>query len=189
MIRLWLIAVSRVSGSFTFPSSVLLVAAMNPCKCGYYGHPTRKCTCSPTAVRSYLSRVSGPLLDRIDIQVETSPVPYDDLASSQKGESSAAIRERVNRARKLQQERFNGTGVTCNARITPALLREVCPLTDDADALLRRVFTDMDMSARGYDRVMKVARTIADLDGCDAIGTAHVMEAVQYRKLDRKFWG
>lgn len=183
------VTVSRVSGSFTFPSSVLLIAAMNPCKCGYYGHPTRKCTCSPFAVQNYLSRVSGPLLDRIDIQVETSPVPYDDLSSDAKGESSEAVRQRVNKARKLQQERYQGMGFSCNARIRPSLLREVCPLTDEADALLRRVFTEMDMSARGYDRVMKVSRTVADLDGSDRIGVDHVMEAVQYRKLDRKFWG
>lgn len=183
------VTVSRVSGSFTFPSTVLLVAAMNPCKCGYFGHPTRKCSCTPLAVQNYLSRVSGPLLDRIDIQVETMPVPYDALASSEKGESSAAIHQRVNKARKLQQERYRGLGFSCNAHITPALLREVCPLTEDADALLRRVFSEMDLSARGYDRIMKVARTVADLDDSEVIGSDHVMEAVQYRKLDRKFWG
>lgn len=183
------VTVSRVSGSFSFPSSVLLVAAMNPCKCGYYGHPTRKCTCSPQAVKNYLSKVSGPLLDRIDIQVETSPVLYDQLSSKQKGESSEAIRLRVNRARKLQQERYAGLGFSCNARITPAFLRQVCPMTNEADALLRRVFSEMEMSARGYDRVMKVARTVADLDNSELIREEHIMEAVQYRKLDRKFWG
>ena len=183
-----IVTVSRVSGSFSFPSSVLLIAAMNPCKCGYFGHPTRKCTCSPLAVKNYLSKVSGPLLDRIDIQVETSPVLYDELSSKVKGESSQSIRERVNRARKLQQERFEGLGFSCNARITPAHIREVCVMTDQADALLRRVFTDMDMSARGYDRVLKVARTVADLSGSEKIGEEHIMEAVQYRKLDRKFW-
>ena len=183
------VTVSRVSGSFTFPSSVLLVAAMNPCKCGYFGHPTRKCTCSPQSVKNYLSRVSGPLLDRIDIQVETSPVEYDQLSSSKTGEPSEKIRERVNRARKLQQERYEGLGFSCNARITPAYLRKVCPMTEAADALLRMVFSEMEMSARGYDRVMKVARTVADLDGSELIKEDHIMEAVQYRKLDRKFWG
>ncbi len=183
------VTVSRVAGSFTFPSTVLLIAAMNPCKCGYYGHPTRKCTCSPQSVQHYLSRVSGPLLDRIDIQVETSPVPYDDLSSQDKGESSQAVRERVNKARKRQQERYRGQSFSCNAHISPALLRDVCPLTEEADSLLRKVFTEMEMSARGYDRVMKVARTLADLDGCDVITGDHIMEAVQYRKLDRKFWG
>lgn len=183
------VTVSRVSGSFTFPSSVLLVAAMNPCKCGYFGHPTRKCTCSPSAVRNYLSKISGPLLDRIDIQVETAPVPYEQLSQQQNGESSSAMRERVNRARKLQQERFSGLGFSSNARIPASLLRRFCVLTPGADALLKKVFSEMEMSARGYDRVMKVSRTIADLDGSELINDDHVMEAVQYRKLDRKFWG
>ncbi len=182
------VTISRVSASLSYPCSIMLVAAMNPCPCGYYGHPTRSCTCSQQAVGRYLSKVSGPLLDRIDLHIEVPPVEFDQLASRRKAESSAVIRERVNAARQRQQQRFAGTGILSNARIPTSKLKEYCPLTEAAGILLKGAFERMGLSARAYDRLLKVARTIADLDGCDAIDTPHIAEAVQYRSLDRKYW-
>lgn len=182
------VTISRVSASLSYPCSVMLVAAMNPCPCGYYGHPTRACTCSPQAVQRYLSKVSGPLLDRIDLHIEVPPVEYDQLSAKAKGESSDAIRQRVNAARERQRQRFAGSSVTSNARIPTSRLRELCPLTDGANALLRGAFERMGLSARAYDRLLKVARTIADLDGAEVIDTPHIAEAIQYRSLDRKYW-
>ena len=166
----------------------MLVAAMNPCPCGYFGHPTRPCTCSPQQVSRYLSRVSGPLLDRLDLHIEVPPVEFDELASSAAAEPSAKIRERVNRARAIQNERFSGTGISSNSRMNARQLREFCPLHDRARALLKNAFERMGLSARAYDRVLKVARTIADLDGSEVILPVHAAEAVQYRSLDRKYW-
>ena len=180
--------IARVSGSVRYPCSVMLVAAMNPCPCGYFGHPTRPCTCAPGAVSRYLSRVSGPLLDRLDIHVEVPPVEFDALNDAGPAESSAEIKKRVNAARKIQQERFAGTNVTCNANIPASRLREDCVLTESAQRLLKNAFERLGLSARAYDRVLKVARTIADLDGSEGIGSDHVAEAVQYRSLDRKYW-
>ena len=182
------VTISRVSASLAYPCSIMLVAAMNPCPCGYYGHPTRSCTCSQQAVGRYLSKVSGPLLDRIDLHIEVPPVEFDQLASRQKAESSADIRIRVNAARARQQARFAGTDIVSNARIPTSKLKEFCPLTDAANALLKGAFERMGLSARAYDRLLKVARTIADLDGCDIIDTPHIAEAIQYRSLDRKYW-
>ncbi len=182
------VTISRVSASLAYPCSIMLVAAMNPCPCGYYGHPTRACTCSQQAVARYLGKVSGPLLDRIDLHIEVPPVDYDQLSAKQKAESSAAIRERVNAARTIQQQRFAGTGITSNARIPTSLLKTYCPLTEAANALLKGAFERMGLSARAYDRLLKVARTIADLDHCDIIDTPHIAEAIQYRSLDRKYW-
>ncbi|MBQ4332287.1 MAG: YifB family Mg chelatase-like AAA ATPase [Clostridia bacterium] len=182
------VTISRVSASLSYPCSIMLVAAMNPCPCGYYGHPTRSCTCNPQAVGRYLSKVSGPLLDRIDLHIEVPPVEYDQLASRQKAESSASIRERVNAARARQQARFAGTDILSNARIPTSKLKEFCPLTEGAGTLLKGAFERMGLSARAYDRLLKVARTIADLDGCDVIDTPHIAEAIQYRSLDRKYW-
>lgn len=182
------VTISRVSASLSYPCSIMLVAAMNPCPCGYYGHPTRSCTCSQTAVGRYLSKVSGPLLDRIDLHIEVPPVEFDQLSSKQKAESSASIRERVNAARARQQERFEGTGILSNARIPTSKLKEYCPLTEGASTLLKGAFERMGLSARAYDRLLKVARTIADLDGNDTIDTPHIAEAIQYRSLDRKYW-
>lgn len=182
------VTISRVSATLSYPCSVMLVAAMNPCPCGYFGHPTHPCTCSEKMVSRYLGRVSGPLLDRLDLHIEVPPVDYDSLSSSEKAEPSAAIRARVNGARKIQQERYKGRDIYCNARLTPAMLREACPLTDRASALLRGAFERLGLSARAYDRVLKVARTIADLDGAEVIDTIHVGEAIQHRSLDRKYW-
>ena len=182
------VSISRVNGTVSYPCTMMLVAAMNPCPCGYFGHPTRPCTCSSGAVSRYLGRISGPLLDRLDIHVEVPPVDFDEFSSGQKGEPSAAIRERVNRAREIQNRRFAGTGISCNAHIPPALLHEVCTITPQALRLLRTAFEQLDLSARAFDRVMKVARTIADLEGCRDIEPKHAAEAVQYRSLDRRYW-
>ena len=182
------VTISRVSASLAYPCSIMLVAAMNPCPCGYYGHPTRSCTCSQQAVGRYLSKVSGPLLDRIDLHIEVPPVEFDQLSAREKAESSAAIRQRVNAARARQQARFAGTNIVSNARIPTSKLKEFCPLTEAASTLLKGAFERMGLSARAYDRLLKVARTIADLDGCDVIDTPHIAEAIQYRSLDRKYW-
>lgn len=182
------VTISRASGTLTYPCSVMLIAAMNPCPCGYYGHPSRPCTCSPTSVFKYLSRVSGPLLDRLDLHVEVPPVEFDALSGTGEEESSKAIRARVAAARRLQQERYRGTGISCNARLTPSLLRNICPLNPQAAKLLKSVFEKTGLSARAYDRILKVSRTIADLSGAEQIEAPHIAEAVQYRSLDRKYW-
>lgn len=182
------VTISRVSGTLTYPCSIMLVCAMNPCPCGYYGHPTRKCTCPSGAVSKYLAKISGPLLDRLDLHVEVPPVNFSELTSPTAGEPSAQIKKRVNKTRAIQQERYNGTGISCNARLTPSMLREFCILTDSATKLLKDAFESMGLSARAYDRIVKVSRTIADLDGSDKIEAEHVAEAVQYRSLDRKYW-
>ena len=182
------ITISRVSGTLSYPCDVMLVAAMNPCPCGYYGHPTRKCICGPKAVTRYLSKVSGPLLDRIEIQIEVPPVEFSDLTSQAQEECSADIKKRVNKARYIQQERYKGTGVKCNSGITPAMLNKCCPMDDKAQQLLGKAFDKMGLSARAYNRILKVSRTIADLDQSEIIKSIHIAEAVQYRSLDRKYW-
>ena len=166
----------------------MLVCAMNPCPCGFYGHPTRKCTCPSGAVAKYLSRISGPLLDRLDLHVEVPPVNFNELTAPSTGEPSSKIKERVNRTRALQQQRYKDCGFSCNARLTPSMLRHFCALTDSATRLLRDAFEGMGLSARAYDRIVKVSRTIADLDGSESIEAEHIAEAVQYRSLDRKYW-
>lgn len=182
------VTISRASGSLTYPCSFMLVAAMNPCPCGYYGHPTRECTCSPQNVKRYLSRISGPLLDRFDLHVEVPPVGYTDLNAKTKAEDSASIRARVNTARQVQAERYAGTRVRTNSQLTPALLRRHCALSDDAQVLMQNAFDRLGLSARAYDRLLKVARTIADLDGSEVLRIDHLSEAIQYRSLDRKYW-
>ena len=182
------VTISRVFGSITYPSSFMLIGAMNPCPCGYFGHPTRKCICSHKQVVSYLNKISGPLLDRFDIHIEAVPVEFNDLASSQKSEPSAAIRERVQKARDIQNRRFKGTGITCNARITPDKLHEFCPMTDEARDMLGKVFDKLGLSGRAYDKLMKVSRTIADMDNSEFITEKHILQSVHYRNLDRKYW-
>ena len=182
------ITISRAACALTYPCSVMLICAMNPCPCGYYGHPTRKCTCPNGAPARYLSKVSGPLLDRLDIHVEVPPVDYNQLSDTECGESSAEIRARVNAARRIQQERFKGTGITCNAKMTPSLTRKYCILSETASKTLELSFERLGLSARAYDKILKVARTIADLDESDNIENKHILEAIQYRSLDRKFW-
>ncbi len=182
------VTISRATSRVTYPASFVLIAAMNPCPCGYYGHPTIKCTCGDAKVALYLNKISGPLLDRLDIHVEVPPVEYDKMSAPRNGESSAIIAQRVANARNTQQERYKEYGVTCNARITPAMLRDYCRLTDDADKMLAQVYDKLGFSGRSYDRLLKVARTIADLDSAKDISTTHIAEAIQYRNLDRKYW-
>lgn len=182
------VTISRVAGTITYPCRFMLVAAMNPCPCGYFGHPTRPCTCSQYAIDRYLQKISGPLLDRVDLHVEVSPVNYEELASEAEGEESAAILQRVLAARKIQQQRYAGTNVYCNAQLPSAMLRTVCRMTPAANKLLQAAFERMGLSARAYDRILKVARTIADLDASEMLDVQHISEAVQYRSLDRKYW-
>ena len=161
---------------------------MNPCPCGYLGHPTRKCSCTDAAIRRYRDKTSGPLLDRIDIHIEVQNVDYEQLAGKQKEEPSSEIRKRVNKARKIQNERFKGTDISCNAKMTPRATRQYCVLSEDADAMLAASFDSMGLSARAYDKILRIARTIADLDGSELIELSHIAEAIQYRSLDRKYW-
>ena len=183
------VTISRVAGTLTYPCEITLVAAMNPCPCGFFGHPKKQCTCTQKQVSKYLSRVSGPMLDRLDIHVEVPPVDFDSLQSNGKEETSAQIRERVNKAREIQNKRYKGSGITCNARLTPAMLKKYCKMTAQAENSLKMVFDRMGMSGRAYDRILKVARTVADLDGAEIIDTEHILQAIQFRSLDRKYWG
>ena len=181
------VTISRVAGTLTYPCSIMLVAAMNPCPCGFLGHPSKPCTCTPMAAQKYLNRVSGPLLDRIDIQIEVPPVEFNDLrGASGQEETSAQIKRRVDAARVLQLERFKGTNVTCNAKMTSVQTRKFCPLTDDATALLHSAFDRLGLSARAYDKILKLSRTIADLEHSEVINTDHIYEAIRYRSLDRR---
>lgn len=182
------VTISRSAGTVSYPCTIMLIGAMNPCPCGYYGHPKRKCICSKQKVTSYLSKISGPLLDRFDLHIEASPVEYADLSSTAKEESSAEVRKRVIAARKIQEERFRGTDITCNALITPDKLQEMCPMDEPAQMLMKGVFDKLGLSARAYDRILKVARTIADIDNSEVIKKQHVAAAAQYRSLDRKYW-
>ena len=175
------VTISRVSGTVSYPSEFMLVCAMNPCKCGWYGDPSGRCTCSRQSVRSYLSRISGPLLDRIDIMVEIPALPFTDLTGEARAEPSAAIRQRVNDARKRQQDRFGPGEHSCNAQMGPAELREFCRLDEPSTSLMQAAFERLGLTARSYDRILKVARTVADLDGSEQIGPQHIAEAIRYR--------
>ncbi len=179
------ITISRVMGTVTFPASVMLVAAMNPCPCGFYTDPQHECNCSPIVIQRYRSRISGPLLDRIDIHIEVPGVKYRELAAHNPGEGSEAIRERVNRARDLQLERFSGTPIYSNAQMGSREMRSFCQIESAGERLLELAINRLGLSARAYTRILKVARTIADLDGAGGIQAHHVSEAIQYRSLDR----
>ncbi len=176
-----IVSIARSTGTLIFPSRFMLIAAMNPCPCGYYGDPVRECTCSPSAIARYQKRISGPLLDRIDIHVEVPRVDYNKLTDDRRGEPSAAIRERVERAREMQRRRFAGTPLTCNADMGPTDVREYCRLDESGRALVRAAMQQLQMSARAFHRILKLARTIADLAGSERIETAHLAEAIQYR--------
>lgn len=182
------VTISRVNATFTYPCTIMLIAAMNPCPCGYFGHPNKTCTCSRQSISRYLSKISGPLLDRLDLHVEVSPVEFESLSSKQQEESSSAIKERVNAARKIQNDRFSGTGVSCNSRIPDGMLQKFCPVNDAAAAIMKNAFDKLGLSARAYGRILKVARTIADMDSSEVIRHTHLLEAIQYRTLDRKYW-
>ena len=178
------VTVSRVAGTLTFPARFMLVCAMNPCKCGWYGHPSGRCKCSEREVRRYHSRISGPLLDRIDIIVEVPALEYEELKRKKPAESSADIKKRVNAARQRQRLRFKGDGTMSNSRLSPNELREHCALDAEGEALMHAAFDAMGLSARSYDRILRVARTIADLEGSDKIESSHLAEAIQYRTYD-----
>ncbi len=183
------ITISRAKFTVEYPASFMLVASMNPCPCGYYNHPEKECVCSPGIVQKYLNRISGPLLDRIDIHIEVVPVPFDKLASAPPAESSAQIRERVVKARQIQEERFvPWADVHCNAQMSSKLIRQFCVLDEAGTAILKTAMERLNLSARAYDRILKVSRTIADLEGSQKILPQHVAEAIQYRSLDRENW-
>ena len=184
------VTITRANGRVTFPCNFMLVAAMNPCRCGYFGHPTRKCTCKMADVKRYISKISGPMLDRIDIQIELPSLSYDELSDRKlTGESSATVRERVIAAREFARERMREDKIICNSLLDAAGIRKYCRADDEAMELLRCAYDTMGLSARGYDRIMRVARTIADLDRSEIIMAHHIAEAIQLRSLDRKYWG
>ncbi len=183
------ITIARARMSCIFPASVMLIASMNPCPCGYHNHPARECTCAPGMVQRYMSRISGPLLDRIDIHIEVAPVDYERLSLNSMAESSSVIRQRVVETREIQADRFAGSdGIHSNAQMTPAMIRRYCHLDDAGGRLLRAAMERRRLSARAYDRILKVARTIADLDHSDTIRPDHLSEAINYRNLDREGW-
>ncbi len=184
------VTIGRAKTTLTFPSRFMLVCAMNPCPCGYFGDPRHACTCSPSRIRRYRGRISGPLLDRIDIHIEVPALKYDEMSGRRSGEGSAEVAARVAGSRRRQLERFRGARarIHANSQMTPRQIRRYCPVTPDSDAFLRAAIDRLGLSARAYHRVLKVARTIADLENCDMIGSAHVTEAVQYRSLDRTAW-
>lgn len=180
------ITVSRVNKSVEYPAGFMLVASMNPCPCGYYGSSARDCTCTPAEISKYLSKLSGPLLDRIDLHIEVDDVSYDDISAPDTAEPSAEIKKRVDRARALQLQRFRGSKIYCNAKMTNPMVREFCALNRECDLLLRSAFEKLGLSARAYSRILKVARTAADLAGAVEIGVPHLTEAIRYRSLDRR---
>ena len=182
------ITISRVSASLSYPCSAMIVCAMNPCPCGYYGHPTRRCTCTQQSVQRYLSRLSGPLLDRLDIHIEVPPVEFASLSGTSQEECSADIRKRVNAARAIQTERLKGSGISCNAKMDAAQTKKFCRPTPEGMILLERVFEKLELSARAYDKILRIARTVADLDGSETVNSDHISQAVQYRSLDRTLW-
>ncbi|MFT7378155.1 MAG: magnesium chelatase family protein, partial [Sphingobacteriales bacterium] len=184
------INISRSAYSVEYPANFMMVTAMNPCPCGFFNHPRKECVCPPGTVRKYLNRVSGPLLDRIDIHVEVTPVETEELSSKKEGEKSESIRERVIKARDIQTERFKSEPeIVCNAQMSPSRVRKECVINQAGITLLKAAMEKLDLSARAYDRILKVSRTIADLAGAKEIKIEHLAEAIQYRSLDRESWG
>ena len=182
------VTISRVNGSFTYPCEFMFVASMNPCPCGYYGSPDKECTCTPQAINKYISKISGPLLDRIDIQIEVSPVKYEKLGNDEIPESSEVIKKRVNQARIIQRKRYEKENIYSNSSLTPKLITKYCRLDKESKKILETAFEKLGLSARAYGRILKVAKTIADLEGTETIQKAHIAEAIQYRSIDKKYW-
>lgn len=183
-----MITISRINASLTYPCNFMFVASMNPCPCGFYGSKEKECTCSSEAISRYMGKISGPLLDRIDIQIEVTPVKYQKLESDTIQEKSEGIKERVNKARKMQVERYKNYGIYSNSELTPKLTEKYCKLDAQSKKILENAFEKLGLSARAYERIIKVARTIADLDENENIEAKHIAEAIQYRSLDRKYW-
>jgi magnesium chelatase family protein len=182
------VTISRAAMSLTFPSRFMLAAAMNPCPCGFFNDPSRECTCTPPMIQRYVSKISGPLLDRIDIHIDMPAVRYQELRQDSGGEGSDAIRERVVRARQHQLDRFQGEKIYCNAQMSSRQIRKYCNISADCERLLESAMTRLGLSARAHDRILKVSRTIADLEGVESIASTHISEAIQYRSLDRSYW-
>ena len=183
-----IVTISRVNASITYPCNFMFVASMNPCPCGFFGSEEKECTCSSKAISKYIGRISGPLLDRIDIQVEVTPVKYKNLEYEEKAESSEKIKIRVNKARKIQQKRYLNEKIYSNSQLTPKLIEKYCVLNNEEKKLLEMAFNNLGLSARAYGKILKVARTIADLDNKENIEINHLAEAIQYRSLDKKYW-
>ena len=183
------ITISRVNASITYPCNFMFIASMNPCPCGYYGSAEKSCNCTPEQIKKYISKISGPLLDRIDLHIEVSPVKYENFDNSKKELDSKTIKARVNQARKIQQLRYKDFGIFSNSELTPKLIERFCILNSSSKNILNAAFNSLGLSARAYSRILKVARTIADLDNSDNIEVQHLTEALQYRSLDRKYWG
>ncbi len=182
------VTISRVNAALTYPCNFMFIASMNPCPCGYYGSKEKECTCTDEQIKRYMSKISGPLLDRIDIHLEISGVKYEKLNSKLKIENSESIRNRVNIARKIQMERYREHGIYTNSELSPKLIEKYCKLDEDSTKLLESSFQKLGLSARAYGRILKVARTIADLEGTQNIKIEHLAEAIGYRNLDRKYW-
>lgn len=183
-----IVTISRVNASLTYPSNFMFVASMNPCPCGFYGSPEKECTCSPHAITKYMGKISGPLLDRVDIQIEVTPVKYQKLDSNEEIETSDQIKQRVNLAREKQLKRYGSENIYTNSQLTPKLTEKYCKLNEESKKILELAFQKLGLSARAHGRILKVARTIADLEGKEEIETNHVAEAIQYRSLDKKYW-
>ena len=182
------VTISRINATLSYPCNFMLVASMNPCPCGFYGSKEKECTCTPQAIQKYMGKISGPLLDRIDIQVEVTPVKYEKLQGNEKIETSAKIKERVDKARKIQQNRYKELEIHSNSQLTPTLIEKYCKLGEKEKQILKKAFDTLGLSARAHDRILKVARTIADLDEKENIEISHITEAIQYRNLDKKYW-
>ena len=180
-----MVTISRASTSITYPANFMLVAAMNPCPCGYYGDLQKECTCSPIQIQKYRAKVSGPLLDRIDIHIEVPPVRYKELADEARGESSSPIKSRVNRAREIQKARFKRSKIQSNSQMSPSMVRKASKPDEKGIKLLETAIDKLGLSARAYDRILKVSQTIADLEGSESVLTHHISEAIQYRSMDR----
>lgn len=184
------VSISRAKISIDFPASFMLIASMNPCPCGYFNHPEKECSCSAQMVQRYLNKVSGPLLDRIDLHVEVTPVSFTELSSQKTSENSDVVRDRVIKAREIQSKRFEAhPGTYSNAQMSSKLLKEICTISQIGATLLKAAMDKLNLSARAYDRILKVSRTIADLEGSEDIKPEHLAEAIQYRSLDREGWG